>query len=202
MKNKVLTVAAVSLLTACAGFKPDYEVKDASDSSKPAWTVQSKTSKIDSASERKENRYFVSDAVNVDKGLCLRSAEVNATRKIASEVAQEIMGAFEENRKSADDSANVKMKEKLEQNIQVNLHGVVVVEKYWERRAYMKALGAEKDYTGYKCDVAVKIKKDALADALEMYKAKTMCTLKGEDKAAMEKAVDKTVEALKAETNE
>lgn len=202
MKNKVLTVAAVSLLTACAGFKPDYKVREASDSSKPAWTVQSKTSKIDSASERKTNRYFVSDAVNVDKGLCLRSAEVNATRKIASEVAQEIMGAFEENRKSADDSANVKMKEKLEQNIQVNLHGVVVAEKYWERRAYMKDSGAEKDYTGYKCDVAVKIKKDALADALEMYKAKTMRTLKGEDKAAMEKAVDKTVEALKAETNE
>lgn len=202
MKNKVLTVAAVSLLTACAGFKPDYKVKEASDSSKPAWTVQSKTSKIDSSAERKTNRYFVADAVNVDKGLCLRSAEVNATRKIASEVAQEIMGAFEENRKSADDSANVKMKEKLEQNIQVNLHGVVVAEKYWERRAYMKALGAEKDYTGYKCDVAVKIKKDALADALEMYKAKTMRTLKGEDKAAMEKAVDKTVEALKAETNE
>ena len=63
-------------------------------------------------------------------------------------------------------------------------------------------MGAEKDYTGYKCDVAVKIKKDALADALEMYKAKTMRTLKGEDKVAMEKAVDKTVEALKAETNE
>lgn len=202
MKNKALTVAALSLLTACAGFKPDYEVRDASASSKPAWTVQSKTAKIDSSSERKENRYFVADAVNVDKGLCLRSAEVNATRKIASEVAQEIMGAFEENRKSADDSANVKMKEKLEQNIQVNLHGVVVAEKYWERRAYMKALGAEKDYTGYKCDVAVKIKKDALIDALEMYKAKTMRTLKGEDKAAMEQAVDKTVDSLKAETNE
>ena len=202
MKNKALTVAALSLLTACAGFKPDYEVRDASASSKPAWTVQSKTAKIDSSSERKENRYFVADAVNVDKGLCLRSAEVNATRKIASEVAQEIMGAFEENRKSADDSANVKMKEKLEQNIQVNLHGVVVAETYWERRAYMKALGAEKDYAGYKCDVAVKIKKAALVDALEMYKAKTMRTLKGEDKAAMEQAVDKTVDSLKAETNE
>lgn len=202
MKNKVLTVAALSLLTACAGFKPDYEVKDASETSKPAWTTQSKTPKIDSSAERKTNRYFVADAVNVDKGLCLRSAEVNATRKIASEVAQEIMGAFEENRKSADDSANVKMKEKLEQNIQVNLHGVVVAEKYWERRAYLKSLGAEKDFVGYKCDVAVKIKKDALADALEMYKAKTMRTLKGEDKAAMEKAVDKTVEALKADENE
>ena len=63
MKNKVLTVAAVSLLTACAGFKPDYEVKDASETSKPAWTVQSKTAKIDSSAERKTNRYYVSDGM-------------------------------------------------------------------------------------------------------------------------------------------
>ena len=42
----------------------------------------------------------------------------------------------------------------------------------------------------------------ALIDAIEMYKAKTLRTLQGEEKEAMEKAVDKTVEALKAETNE
>ena len=39
-------------------------------------------------------------------------------------------------------------------------------------------------------------------NSTEMYKAKTLRTLQGEEKEAMEKAVDKTVEALKAETNE
>ncbi|HBO59117.1 MAG TPA: hypothetical protein DD624_04325 [Alphaproteobacteria bacterium] len=202
MKNKVLTVAAVSLLTACAGFKPDYEVKDASEASKPAWTIQSKTAKIDSSSERKTNRYYVSDGMGATQRLCLRDAEANAKRKLASEIAQEIAGTFEEVSKSQDDAASTKMKDKLAQNIQVNMHGVVVAEKYWEKRSYLKTLGAEKDYVAYKCDVAVKIKKDALVDAIEMYKAKTLRTLKGDEKEAMEKAVNKTVEALKAETNE
>ncbi len=199
MKKQLLTVSALCLLAACAGFKPDYVKTDGSEKSVPAWTHQSKAHKIDSSSEAKKNRYFVADAQNVNQRLCLKAAETRATQKIASEIAQEIMGAFEESSASQNDDANSRMKDTLQQNIQVNLHGVVVGEKYWEKRAYKKEMGAEKDYTAYKCDVAVKITKAALADALEMYKAKTMRTLKGEDKAAMSQAVDNYVADLRAE---
>lgn len=198
MKKHLITASVFGLLAACAGFTPDYVVTDASENSKPSWTVQSKAHKIDSSSEAKQNRYFVSDAQNVNQRLCLKAAETRATQKIASEIAQELMSRFEENNKSQDDTANSKMKDTLQQNIQVNLHGVVVADKYWEKRAYKKEKGAEKDYTSYKCDVVVKIKKTALAEALNAYKEKTVKSLKGEDKKAMTKAVDAYVSDLNA----
>lgn len=199
MKKHLLTVSALCLLSACASFKPDYVVTDASQSSRPSWIAQSKAHKIDSSSEAKQNRYYVNDAQNVNQRLCLKAAETRATQKIASEIAQEIMSKFEETSKSQDDSANSKMKDSLQQNIQVNLHGVVVGDKYWEKRAYKKELGAEKDYTSYKCDVVVKIKKTALEEALNAYKEKTLKTLKGEDKKAMQEAVDAYISDLKSD---
>ena len=198
MKKYLITVSALCLLSACAGFTPDYDITDASETSKPSWTLQSKAHKIDSSSEAKQNRYFVSDAQNVNQRLCLKSAETRATQKVASEIAQELMSRFEEINKSQDDTANSKMKETLEQNIQVNLHGVAVADKYWEKRAYKKEKGAEKDYTAYKCDVVVKIKKTALAEALNAYKEKTVKHLKGADKKAMTEAVDSYMTELNA----
>ena len=187
MKKQILTVSAVCLLAACSGFKPDYTVTDASESSKPFWTTQSKTAKIDSSSERKTNRYYVANAVAPEERTCLRSAEANATRKIAAEVAQEIAAQFEESRKATGETADT------------NLHGVVVAETYWEKRSYQKQLGAAKDYVGYKCDVAVKIKKSALIEALEMYKAKTIRGLSEKDKKDVNAAVDNYVAELKSE---
>ena len=145
MKKQILTVSAVCLLAACSGFKPDYTVTDASESSKPFWTTQSKTAKIDSSSERKTNRYYVANAVAPEERTCLRSAEANATRKIAAEVAQEIAAQFEESRKATGETADIKMKDKLQQIVDTNLHGVVVAETYWEKRSYQKQLGAAKD---------------------------------------------------------
>ena len=199
MKKHLLTVSALCLLSACASFKPDYVVTDTSESSSPSWISQSKAHKIDSSSEAKQHRYYVNDAQNVNQRLCLKAAETRATQKIASEIAQEIMSNFEEINKSQDDTANSKMKDTLEQNIQVNLHGVVVADKYWEKRAYKKEMGAEKDYTSYKCDVVVKIKKTALEDALNAYKEKTLKSLKGEDKKAMQQAVDAYISDLKSD---
>lgn len=199
MKKQILTVSAVCLLAACSGFKPDYTVTDASKSSKPFWTTQSKTAKIDSSSERKTNRYYVANAVAPEERTCLRSAEANATRKIAAEVAQEIAAQFEESRKATGETADIKMKDKLQQIVDTNLHGVVVAETYWEKRSYQKQLGAAKDYVGYKCDVAVKIKKSALIEALEMYKAKTIRGLSEKDKKDVNAAVDNYVAELKSE---
>lgn len=190
MKKHLITLSAFCLLSACSSFKPDYVVTDASESSKPFWTQQSKAHKIDSSSEAREYRYFVNDAQNINQRLCLKAAETRATQKVASEVSQELMSSFEEKNKSEDDAANTKIKETLQQNIQVNLHGVIVADKYWEKRAYKKEMGAEKDYTAYKCDVVVKIKKSDLADSLEVYKAKSLKTLKGEDRKIMKEVVD------------
>lgn len=198
-KNLVALTAAICLLSACSSFKPDYVVTNASEKSAPKWIAQPKASKVDSGSEAKKHRYYVNDAQNVNQRLCLKSAETRATQKIAAEVAQELMSKYEEKTHSDNDVANQQVKDSLQQNIQVNLHGVTVAGSYWEQRAYKKEMGAEKDYTSYKCDVVAKIKKEALVEALEAYKAKTLNTLKAQEKKVMQETVDEYIGDLNKE---
>lgn len=153
--------------------------------------------KSDNSGNKKNYRYYVSDAENPDQNLCLNLAESRATQKVASEISQEIMSKFKETARSKDDESTRSVKNELERNIQVNLHGVSVTGKYWEKRQYLKEMGAEKDKTGYKCDVAVRISNAVLAEALEAYKAKTLRTLAKDDQPAMNSAVDATIGLIK-----
>lgn len=188
MKKVVIVLSALTLLAGCSSFKPDYVVRDASEKSAPDWIADA-----DEAARNKkelaEYRFFISDAENVNKRLCKQESEAQATQKVASEIAQEIFSRFEAEYKSDDDVANAKLKDKLQRNIQVNLHGVAVAKNYWEKRQYQVEMGASKDIVRFKCDTAVKISVKNLQEALNAYKEKTLKTLKGEEKKAMEAAV-------------
>lgn len=198
MKKIISATILTLVLSACAGFKPDYIVRDASENSRPSWTVQKNAYKSDDSANKKKFRYYVNDAENPDQRLCLKSAEARATQKVASEIAQEIASRFSEKANSHDDESTRKVKEDLEQNIKVSLHGVAVQGKYWEKRQYSRELGAEKDKTAYKCDVAVRISNEALAEALEAYKTKTLNSLKESDKQPMKEAINSTIGLIKA----
>lgn len=197
MKKLIYALSAVTLTAACAGFKPDYVVRDASESSKPSWTINKNAYKSDDSANKKKFRYYVNDAESPDRNLCLNLAESRATQRVASEISQEIMNKFKETASSKDDESTRKVKNELERNIQVNLHGVAVTGKYWEKRAYSKELGAEKDKVAYCCDVAVRISNEALAEALETYKARTLRELAKDDQPAMNAAVDATIGLIK-----
>jgi len=197
MKKLFYILPVIALTSACASFKPDYVIRDASENSRPSWTVQKNAYKSDDSANKKKYRYYVNDAENPDQNLCLNLAESRATQKVASEISQEIMSKFKEKSSSKDDESNRTVKNELERNIQVNLHGVAVTGKYWEKRAYSTELGAEKNKIGYKCDVAVRISNSALAEALEAYKAKTMRQLSKDDQKAMNAAVDATIDLVK-----
>ena len=75
----LLTAAA----SGCAGFKPDYVVRDASENSRPSWIVQKNAHKSDDSGNKKNYRYYVGDAENPDQNLCLNLAESRATQKDA-----------------------------------------------------------------------------------------------------------------------
>lgn len=197
MNKKHLAVSLTLVLSACAGFKPDYVVRDASENSRPAWTLQKNAYKSDDSANKKKFRYYVNDAENIDQRLCLKSAEARATQKVASEIAQEIASQFSEKSNSHDDEATRKVKDELEQNIKVSLHGVAVQGKYWERRQYSKELGADSNKTVYKCDVVVRIANEALAESLEAYKTRTLNSLKEADKKAMNEVIDSTIDRIK-----
>ncbi|MDD4519328.1 MAG: hypothetical protein PHI50_00375 [Alphaproteobacteria bacterium] len=190
--KKTALLLPMMLLASCSSFKPDFVVTDASEGSVPSWISQKKAYKSETEDTVKDYKYYVNDAENTNRRLCLRSANVRATQKIAEQIAQEIVSNYEEDIDSNNDISTTAIKSHIEQNIKVSLHGVSAQDSYWEKRAYKKELGAKKDYQAYKCNVVVKIKKANLIEALEAYKAK--------DKAmtpALKKAIDKTAEEIK-----
>ena len=94
MKTLLTILFLTAVTSGCAGFKPDYVVRDASESDRPSWIVQKNAHKSDDSGNKKNYRYYVSDAENPDQNLCLNLAESRATQKVASEISQEIMSKF------------------------------------------------------------------------------------------------------------
>lgn len=207
--KKIYTIIVLSLLaSACSTFKPDYVVKEASLPSAPKWINQEYASNAETETvDVKNYRYFVDEATNLNKRLCMKSAEVRATGRIASELAQEITNKYQEIQEStgdaveANDTVKTKLKEVLTQDIKTNLNGVSIVDKYWEKRAYLKELGAPADYVGYKCNTVVKMSKDDLADAIMHYKEMTFKML-DLDVKKIEKAIKAEVSELKETSKE
>lgn len=195
MKKYLFAVFAFCLLSACAGLMSDYDIADASESSQPFWIQQSKAHKIDAPAEAAKNLYFTGSAQNINQRLCLKNAETIAVKKIASETARELISRLKRSSALQNDAADNKLKEILEQNIQAGLRGAAVADKYWEKRSYKKEKGAQKDYTSYKCNAVVKVKKTALAEALNTYKEKNQ---KNKNKAALESAINSYITELNA----
>ncbi|MCL2673484.1 MAG: hypothetical protein FWF01_03785 [Alphaproteobacteria bacterium] len=198
MKRLLFVFMALGFVWACGGsFKPDYKVTDASHKKPPSWIQQNNAHKSDSEGSVRDYRYFISDARSVDKRLCLKSAEARATQKIASEIAQHIMAMYEEETMSADSNVSRRMRDSLEQSVQVNLHGVKVTATYWEKRSYRREMGAPEDKVAYKCDVAVRISRSVLIEALETYRKRTMAQLDADSRRAMDRAVSETIREIK-----
>ncbi|MCQ2914513.1 MAG: hypothetical protein MJ247_04900 [Alphaproteobacteria bacterium] len=203
--KKIYSVLALAALTsACSTFKPDYEVVNASHEKAPKWITQENAYKADDGSGSKTtHRYFVDDATNLNQRLCLKAAETRATGKIASEIAQEILDKYQEIQESsgekveADDKVNTKAKEVLTQDVKTRLHGVSVINKYWEKRRYKQELGAEKDYTGFKCNVVVRLSNENLAEAISKYKTNSYKAL-DLDVKKLEQAINEEVKEVKA----
>ena len=162
------------------------------------WTIPSKAYRIDPLLESLKHRYFVDTAQDEDKQLCLHSAELNATRKIAEEISQEIVTFSKTKDLSGNNLTDFIPKDKMQQNILVALNNVIVAGRYWEKRQYLKEKGAEKDYTVYKCDVVVKIEKGDLADTIIAYKTKAEKTLSEKDKETLDTVIESYVATLKS----
>ncbi|EQC46600.1 hypothetical protein [Bacteriovorax sp. Seq25_V] len=145
-------------------FAKDYTLLDASSGLVPEW-IENPT-KGDKSSEIKKNRYFVNESSNVQKRLCVRSAEARATARIAQEIAQFMKNSYAEATQNGDDEVNEYMQEQLATEAQAFVVGSSVLKTYWEKRAYKEALGAEEDKTEYNCFALVKMSKKNLEKAV------------------------------------
>lgn len=147
--------------------KKDYEVLDFSEASTPSWVKH--PSQVDFTNEEREkNRYFVNEASHTDQRLCTKSAEVRATARVASEIAQFMKNSYAEaTQGGGDEKVSEYMQEQLAQDAESFLVGVQVTKTYWEKRKYQEKLGAPEDKTKFYCYAVVKMDKKHLENALK-----------------------------------
>jgi len=177
MKLSLTVGVMLALLTVSCASKKDkkyeerefdmaYKVVDASRNAFPEW--------VDSPpkNEKEDFRYFVSEAQNKNQRLCLKSAEVRASAKIASEISQFVKNTYGESTQGGDAVVEEYMEESLAQEAQAFIVGAQVERTYWEKRKYEKNSGAEEDFTAYQCYVLVKMNKKNLEKAIKNAMAK------------------------------
>lgn len=156
----------------------DYEVLDFSDASTPSWIKH--PSQVDfTPEEREKNRYFINESSHTDQRLCLKSAEVRATSKVASEIAQFMKNSYAEaTQGGGDEKVSEYMQEQLAQDAESFLVGVQVAKTYWEKRKYLVKRGAAEDKTKFYCYAVVKMDKKQLETAIKKSTDKLLSEIK------------------------
>lgn len=181
----LMTLMSLVLVSSCASkpkprvIKKMYKVVDFSKNIIPAWVDE--PIKGDSEQANKTNRYFINESSHKSKRLCMKSAEVRATAKVASEISQFIKNTYGESTNggdSADEAVTEYMQESLAQQTEAFVVGAQVHKTYWEQRAYDKELGATKNYRKYYCFALIKMNKKALAKAVKNATAKLYTSIK------------------------
>ncbi|MDR0367291.1 MAG: hypothetical protein LBH41_01815 [Rickettsiales bacterium] len=160
--KKILSVLAL-VASACARIevKKDYSIVDAKDTVYPKW-VKAEGRPSDNAFV-----YFVSAGEDVNKDLCRKSSEASAASTIAAEISQKITDSFVQTSKSDGDSAKAEKFGELRREIDRTLTGIQVADKFWEKRKFQTALGAEKDISVYRCWTLLKVSRAAYDRVLE-----------------------------------
>ncbi len=207
-----MLAALLSLVSSCGSsskekevrtFDKDYKVVDASEKSIPDWIDTPE--KGESESKAKGNRYFVNESANIQKRLCIKSAEARATSRIASEIAQFMKNSYAEATQDGEDEVTSYMQEQLAQEAQSFIVGASVVSTYWEKRAYKEDMGADANKTEYNCFALVRMSKKNLEKAVNKSRAKLVDGLEDpevkkktntalEDVASKFSSLDKKVE--------
>lgn len=178
-------------------FQKDFQVVDASLGIIPSWIEE--PVKGDTSAEAKKNRYFVNESSNVEKRLCLRSAEARATARIAQEIAQFMKNSYAEATQNGDDEVNEYMQEQLATETQAFVVGSSVIKTYWEKRSYKEALGAQEDKVEFNCFALVKMSKKNLEKAVNSARAKLV---EGLESPEVKKKTDKALADVAAKFTE
>lgn len=200
--KKCAVVFPVLLIVSCATLNPGYTVSERTEkySFAPAWTDQRKAYRVDPSATAKKHLYFVGSTENAGKRLCLKEAEQLAIQKAAKETAKTVLKRLKERKKkSGKPVLPSSLKDQLQSNILVNLYDTVVAGEYWEKRTYSKEAGAEKNYTAYKCDIVVRIKKSNLIKSVETVKTKLSSQIPDESKKDWNTVFDSYTADLKNE---
>jgi hypothetical protein len=225
MKTTLALVVLMLVVGACSSkrkvkevdntdtIKRDYEVRDASSNFRPAW-IEDAEVWAEQEEKVKDSRWFAFETEpKVNREIACNLAKANARADVAAEITtfiQKTLAASTEGA-AAIDPANPKtqpmrdyVSNTLAERVQSLVHGAAVTKTYWEKRQYIKDLGAKKDHVGFTCAVLVRMSKKTLSEAIR--KAAEEVVGKAEDatvKENVKKALDQVDEDfLKARKGE
>ena len=167
----------------------DYVLMNASDKALPTWIKV--PSQGDYAKKRSSNRYFVNEAMNSNKRFCVSTAQKRARTFIAEEIATFIKNSYANAMQGGgDEEVSEYIQEQLAAEAQAFVIGSSVLKSYWEKRNYLKKLGADQNEKKYNCFALVKMSKDNLEHAIKKSRAKLLNNISNpEVKQKTEKAL-------------
>ncbi len=192
----------------------DFEVRDASSTTRPGWIEDAEVWTAQENMDVTKYRYFAFETEpKVNREIACNLAKANVRTDIASEITTFIkksLGASTEGQASID-ANNPKtqpmrdfVENTLAERVQGLVHGAAVIKTYWEKRNYMKKLGAKKDYIGFTCASLVRMEaerlKDAIDKASEDIAAKADPETKDNVKKALENLDEEFIKARRGES--
>ena len=162
--------------------KKDYEVRNSSSKYRPGWIEDAEGWASENDFKMDSHRYFSFETTpKVGRTIACNLAKAKMRVDIASEISatisQEVTtwtdgnADIDENNPSVED-----LKEFVDSYLSERIHGTIIgasIKKtYWEKRFYLKDLGAKSDYSGFTCAVFVKIPKKSLERSIDVARAK------------------------------
>ncbi len=155
----------------------DFEVRDASSTTRPGWIEDAEVWTAQENMEVKKYRYFSFETEpKVNREMACNLAKANVRSDIASEITTFIQKSLASSTEGspAIDPNNPKtqplreyVSNTLAERVQSLVHGAAVIKTYWEKRVYMQKLGAKKDYVGFTCATLVRMESDRLKAAID-----------------------------------
>ena len=191
----------------------DFEVRDASSTTRPGWIEDAETWTEQESMDTKKYRYFGFETEpKVNREIACNLAKANVRSDIAAEITtfiQKSLGSSTEGQATIDMN-NPKtqgmrdfVENTLAERVQGMIHGAAVVKTYWEKRNYLKKMGSKKDYIGFTCAALVRMESERLTTAIdkasEEIAAKADPSLKENVKKALQNLDEDFVKARQGE---
>lgn len=176
----LLILSTLLLVIACGSsdksqapreFSHTFKVIDAKTEDMPEWINEPQEWAEDNIKNSKEFRFFVYDTEPKNsRAIACKIAKANANANIAAEITQFIKQSLATSTNGDPTAMDEKLDEFVEttlaQEVQGFIVGASVYRTYWEKRAYMKEMGADRDYKGFTCAALVKMSKDNIEKAI------------------------------------
>jgi F0F1-type ATP synthase alpha subunit len=157
--------------------KRDYEVREASSSTRPGWLEDAEVWAKQNNLNIEKYRFFSFETTpKVDRTMACSMARQQAKSQIAGEVTsfiEETLMTYREGEATIDmnNPTNTPLKEFVEnslgEKIAAQLQGVQMAKTYWEKRFYLKDLGAVKDFQGFTCAILLRMEDSQLKNLIQ-----------------------------------